>query len=226
METKVNVFRINILKISLILLSVFLIASCKDDKRVISISGVTKDPIQNTLVEGVTVTLLSQKTTTGTFSYNFVKEATTQSNAQGEFSFDFTFSYNVAFKLEMVKENYFSQTEVFEIEELPDDDHYYGEFDLYPEATIRFHFVNQNPFNAADNVQYRILNWDVDCDGCCPYIFRGFTGYIIDETFECRVYGNREYEIEFIVTKNTHSSFPKRVVNCEAFTTTDVELLF
>ncbi|MCF8370119.1 MAG: hypothetical protein K9H64_00765 [Bacteroidales bacterium] len=226
MKIKENGLRINHLNCSILLVALLLLIGCKDDKRVISILGITKDPIQNTPVEGVTITLLSQKTTTGTFSYNFVEEATTQSNAQGEFFFNFTFSYNVAFKLEMVKENYFSSTEVFEIEAIPDDDHYFGEFDLYPEATIRFHLLNQNPFNAADNVQYRILNWDVACDGCCPYIFRGFTGYIIDETFECRVYGNQEYEIEFIVTKNTHSTFPKRVVNCEAFTTTDVELLF
>lgn len=218
--------RINRKSYVVAIMSVLLLASCADDNRVISISGTTKDPTLNNVLENVDVTLYSQKTTTGTFSYNFVKEASTKSNAQGEFSFDFTFSYNVAFKLELGKDAYFSSVDIFDLENIPDDDRYFKEFEMYPEAKIRFHLVNQNPFNAADNVQYRVTGWDYDCDGCCPYIFRKFTGANIDEIFECRVYGNKQYEIEFIVTKNGNSSFPKRIANCTAFTTQDVELIF
>jgi hypothetical protein len=213
-------------KCSFLLLALVFFAGCENDKRVITISGITKDPKLNTMLEDVTVNLYTQKTSTGTFTYNFVKEGTTQSNAQGEFSFEFNFSYNAAFKLEMYKEDYFGNSVEFEMEEIPENDHYFNEFELYPEARIRFHLANNNPFDHNDMVQYQIQGWEVPCDGCCPSGYRSFTGIAIDETFECRVHGNEVYHIDFIVTKNGNSSFPQREVNCEAFTTQDVELIF
>ncbi|MEA3443142.1 MAG: hypothetical protein U9R19_00295 [Bacteroidota bacterium] len=208
------------------ILFLLFLSACKNDKRIISISGIIEDPSLEIILEGVEVALYTQKAETGTFSYNFQKQATTISDKNGEFSFEFEFSYNIAFKLELSKDLYFSSSSKFEIEELTDDDKYFNNFDLFPQAWIHFHIVDENPFNNHDMVMYRIENFDLQCNGCCPNEFISFEGYTIDETFECLVYGNREYTINFITRKNEVETFPVRVVYCPAFETKNVELIF
>ena len=209
----------------LILLSLLIFGGCKNDKRVITISGIVNQANPEGKLEGVAVDLFSQKTETGTFSYNFEKQATTISDADGAFKFEFEFSYYSAFKLVLSKDLYFSISKEFETEVLTDDK-YFDEFNMYTGAYIRFHIVNQNPFDNNDKVLYRIENFNVECDGCCPSEFRSFEGYNIDETFECKVYGNEEYTIEFITIKNDLQTFPVRSVYCPAFETSNVELIF
>ncbi len=218
--------RIKFLFIILALITLAMHTACKDDKRIISISGIVNDPNFDKQLQEAEVNLFTQKTATGTFTYNFEKIATTQSDENGEFEFHVEFAYNLAFKLVFSKENYFGNTTIFEIEALSDNDTYFNEFDMYPEALIHFHLVNQNPFDNTDKVMYRLINFDVDCDGCCPTAFRTFEGYNIDESFDCLVYGNQEYTIEFITIKNGVSNHPTRVVYCPAFETSNVELIF
>ena len=204
----------------------FLFVHCEDDTRMLTISGTVSDPKAGTVLEDVEISLFTQKTSTGTFSFNFEEEAVTTTDADGYFAIELEFDYYTAYRLDFSKGFFFGKSVEFGNDDFGGDDSYVNDFELMPGSTLHFHIVNQNPFDANDEVKYRIKDWDGDCQECCPGIFKSFVGNSVNEEFTCNVFGGENYVIEFVTIKNGATTSPVRNVFAESFQTIDVELYY
>ena len=216
----------NLMNRLLLIIFLFLIISCKPDKRVITISGTVYDPNIEQLVEGVNVSLYTQSGSGGTFSFTFVKQETTVSDVNGNFSFEHIYNYTTAYKIEFERSNYFSNSFEFNSEVIPNDDKFDKDFLLYPQAGIRIHVVNQYPFDENDKIKFRIIDWQTQCESCCFTSFYELMGANINELIECNVFGEKEYTVEYLTWKNGNQNASHRIVFCPAFETSEVEISF
>ncbi len=216
----------NLMNRLLLIIFIFLIISCKPNERVITISGTIYDPNIEQLVEGVNVSLYTQSSSGGTFSFTFVKQETTVSDVNGKFSFEHKYNYTTAYKIEFNRNNYFSNSFEFNSEGIPNDDKYEKDFLLYPQAGIRIHVVNQYPFDENDKIKFRIIDWQTQCETCCFTSFHEITGTNINEVIECNVFGEKEYTVEYLTWKNENQNASHRIVFCPAFEASEVEISF
>jgi len=218
--------KLKIMNRFLLIVFLFLMVSCKPEKRVITIAGTVSDPSIEQFIQGIEVSLFIRSSTNGTFSYSFVKQESITTDANGNFSFQHTYNYTTAYKLEFNNENYFSDSFEFQSEVIPNDDIYQNDFYLYPKAGIKINVVNQFPFDENDKIKIRIVDWQTQCEACCYTGFYEMIGIDIDETIECNIYGETEYTIEYLTWKNGNQNASHKIVFCPAFETTEVEISF
>ena len=200
--------------------------SCANEERIVTIKGRISDPNLIIDISDVEVKLFAQTSTDGTFSYIYKFMESSLSDENGSFKFEFIYDYNLAYKLDFVKENYFAYSIEFESLELCPDDYYYREIELFPFTTLRIHLVNSFSFDENDKIMYRIIDWDKSCDGCCPPGFHEYVGDDVDEIIECRLIGESEYIIEYIVIKNGNYNVSMRTIFCSAFETTELDISY
>ncbi len=209
------------------IISLFLLmVSCKPDKRIITISGSIYDPNLEQFIEDVEVTVYTQSSEAGTFNYSFTKAGSTNSDKLGNFSFQIPFEYTLAYRLEFNKENYFSDSYEFQSEVIPADNIYNKEYYLLPQATINIHVINEYPYDENDLIKVRIIDWQEQCEECCFTGLLEFAGTSIDETKDCKLFGEKEYTVEYITWKNGNQNASHKIVYCPAFEVSNVEISF
>ena len=90
------------------LLLILLFFSCTNEERIVTIEGRISDPNLVIDISDVEVKLFAQTSKDGTFSYIYKFMESSLSDENGSFKFEFIYDYNLAYKLDFVKENYFA----------------------------------------------------------------------------------------------------------------------
>jgi hypothetical protein len=206
--------------------SIAFFASCKKDKNVIKISGTVYDPNTKAYVQGAHVNISASKITSGFYNPNYSDIASTTTDANGAFSFEFDKDKTAGYRFYISKDNYFDNTT-----DVPDDDIVAGEtytptFNIYPEAYIKLHVKNSAPYNSTDFIAYSYESNLVQCAGCCTNnTFKGYgTGY--DTLFSCKAYGNQNVKINWHVTKVGTDVAYSDTIFVTAFDTTQYQLFY
>ena len=205
---------------------ILMMFSCKDEERIITIQGKVSDPVLAIDLSQVEVKIYTKQAGNGTVSNVFVYQQTEITGDDGLFKFEIPFKYTIAYKLEFSKQDYFETNSEIHSEEINSDDTYFEEVSLLPKGTLNIHLKNSFPFNENDLINYRIVDWSYSCDGCCPSGFHEFQGMDVDETINCLVIGGSEYTVEYIVFKNGNSNASHRIVFCNPFQVTDVNISY
>lgn len=167
----------------------------------VHIAGTVFDPALNIDVQDASVVLLAQTIVDGTWSTSFSKQEETTTDASGAFKFDLEFDYNPAFKLEVEKTDYFDLEYEIPTADFVNGTSFTKSFEMYPKGYVSLNIVNVNPVDSNDVITLRFKDWETSCSGCCFSGFFEFTGDEVNETYECAVYGEDSYMIEYFVTK-------------------------
>lgn len=200
--------------------------SCKKDKNVIKISGTVYDPNTKAYVSGAHINISASKVTSGFYNPNYTDIASTISDANGAFSFEFDKEKTAGYRFYIFKENYFDITT-----DVPDDDIVAGEtysptFNLYPEAYIKIHVKNSSPYNSTDFIAYSYESGLVQCAECCTNTtFKGY-GTDYDTLFTCKTYGNKDIKLFWHVTKVGTDMAYSDTIFAPAFDTTQYQLFY
>jgi hypothetical protein len=199
--------------------------SCKKEKQEILITGEVKDPNLVIPLPDVQVDLFVQKIENGIMNHNFVFESSVSTDSEGKFSFTLAASYAEAFKLVFTKDQYFSLSDEMEVSDFTNNQHS-GTYNLYPSAFIRLHVKNIYPYDSNDQISFHIKNGTAVCSDCCTTDYTILTGTSVDYTNTCRITGHSDITIEWFVQKAGNATPFMQSYFCEAFVTTDVEILY
>ena len=212
------------LNIIIVILMLF-ISSCEDNERIITIEGKVIDPNQDIELTNTEIDVYTKDASNGTVSYVFEHYKTIYSDTEGKFKIEIPFTYTLAYKLEFENSMYFGNTLEIQSEDI-ENDNYYEIVNMFPESYLNIHIENEFSYDENDKITYHIIDWNTSCDGCCPPGFHEYIGDDINETISCKVIGEIEYTIEYIVFKNGNSNAFQRIVNCPAFEQVFVEISF
>jgi hypothetical protein len=210
-----------------IIISFFLLSllSCDRDNQEIVIHGKITDPDQNIAVQDVQIRLDVIEIQNGAWSQNYSEKATTLSASDGSYEFHIPFFYTIAYRLQVDRNNYFSET--INLDD-SDFENYSctNDIEIHPQSTLRIHIKNDFPYNEQDRIRFRIKDWDAPYEGCCPSGYTELQGMNINEFIECKVIGNQTYSIEYTFTRNNNSNVGLKEVFCTPFQTTLTEINF
>jgi len=226
MKTKQFVFLCSVIIIAVIALSLVVInMSCKKEKNEETISGQVKDPKQNLFLQGVKIDLYAKKIVSGTVNYNFVYDRSAYTDSEGRFSFTLPSAYTTAYRIDFSKDNYFDISEELLMSDFANHQHS-GSYELLPSAIISMHFKNTSPYDISDMITYRLTSGLTGCSDCCTTASHSFAGTVVDTVKTCRVLGNEDITIEWLVQKAGSSAPFVNSYFCNALDTTNVDIFY
>jgi hypothetical protein len=213
----------------LLAISVFItigITACKKHKNVITINGQVYDPYISTYLSGANVTISSSKLSSGFFNSNYTDIATTTTDANGSFSFEFDQEKSAGYRFYIAKENYFDLTVDVPDADIQPENIYTTTFNLYPAAYLKLHVKNTNPHDSTDLIAYSYNIDNISCAECCSNTITKGYGKTYDVTSKCKTYGSRDVQINWHVDKWNLDVAYSDTVFCAPFDTTFFEILY
>lgn len=140
--------------------------------------------------------------------------ATTTSDVNGNFSFDFNFNEENGYFCTGIADQYFDYQEEFSIDNTTSDDSQNVEILLQPIGYVAIHFLNDSPFNETDKIALNGLG------------VVSFIGSNIDTSIVFAANGNSENFLYWVVTKNSITNTFGDTLYCTPFDTTNYDLLY
>lgn len=202
------------------------IPSCRKHKNTITINGHIYDPFSGSYVPSANITISSSTLSSGFYNPNYTDIATTTSDANGAFTFEFDQEKSGGYRFYIFKDNYFDNTVDVAEENIQPENIYTPTFEIYPSAYIKLHVKNNDPYDANDFIAY---SYDVDnpgCIDCCNNSTIQRYGKTYDTTFKCKTFGSKKVHINWHVTKFSIDLAYFDSVYCAPFDTTFYEILY
>ncbi len=209
-----------------VLLLFSLFVGCRSNDNNLRIEGHVMDPNQNISVQNAHVILYTKQMVNGTWSNAFTKKDETYTEADGRFSFSFEFNYTTGYKLVISKEDYFSISNEFTENDFTSEKFFDADFELLPKAFLILHLKNNVSFDENDKIRFHIINWTKSCEDCCSNTYSEFIGKNIDEQIICSLEGAKNYELEYIVTRNNNSQAYTKQFTAVALENVEVEIIY
>ncbi len=200
--------------------------SCDSDQNRLHIEGMVHDPQLDIPVENAQVNLATKQMSNGTWSNTYTTIEETQSGTDGRFAFEFEFNYTTGYRLSLSKSNYYSVSSEFTENDFESDRFYSKQFEMTPKSYLEIHFRNDFPFDENDRISYHIVGWERTGDDCCTAGYQEFIGDDIDETTYCSVDGEKEYVLEYIITRNNNTQALTKTFYAKAFENQVIELFY
>jgi hypothetical protein len=202
------------------------IASCKKNKNTITINGKIYDPNAGTYISGASITISSSKVSSGFYNSNYTDIATTTTDANGAFTFEFEQEKSAGYRFYITKDNYFDNTIDIPDADIQPENVYAPTFEFYPEGYLKLHVKNSSPYNADDYIGYYYDITNINCVDCCTNtVFKGY-GKTYDTTYTCKAYGNNNVQVNWHVTKFGMDVAYADTIFCAPFDTTFFEILY
>lgn len=180
---------------------ILVVSGCKKDPDRIVIEGEVFDPVQSVYVGNADVFLTGKVFEGGVFNPDPVVIASTVSDNSGKFSIDVEQIKASDFKLQIVKELYFTHEKSLTINEIASGKAYQSSFDLFPVGWLSLRVENTKPFNSSDLISYRIISDNPLCYDCCSDIYNKGKGTDYDSVTVCRSKGGKQFIISWYVYK-------------------------
>lgn len=200
--------------------------SCKKNKNIINISGHIYDPYINTYVSGAHITVSSSKVSSGFYNSNFTDIATTTTDANGLFQFEFEQEKSSAYRFHLNLDNYFDRTIDVPEADIQPENVYSPTFDLYPIGYLKLHVKNATPYDTSDFIAYSYDIDNINCVDCCSNTTIKGYGKTYDVTSKCKTYGSKNVAINWHVTKFGIDVAYSDSIFCVPFDTTYFEILY
>ncbi len=196
--------------------------SCnKAKKNRIYIEGKIYDPNTMAYVAGADVTIAATKLSSGgIFSSGFADIASSTSNENGLFVFDFKEEKVGSYQLRVSKDQYFGIIKEVSTSEIEAGVTFSPTYNLYPIGYINLKIRNFTPYDSNDFVAYNFSSGWLNSYECCNNsVVQGHGPYYAD-TVSCKTYGNQNVTLTYSVTKGGHTTQYSKTLFCVAFDTT------
>jgi hypothetical protein len=203
-----------------------IIISCKKKEENYAISGSLSDPYQNIQVSGADVTLLAQKIESGMLNANFEEISSMQTDANGNFSFEFDVAAYSNYKLEIRKDNYFIKDVEINPNHVKKNEVYNDSYEIFSEAWLSLNIINNYPADITDNIAVSILHDAAGIYDCCSDSTASYEGTGVSENIVCKTYGGHTVTINWTVTSGGESNVFTQNVTCTAFDTTSFTISY
>lgn len=209
-----------------VLLATFIGLSCKKEKEKITINGTIYDPNLKTFLSNAHVTISASMISSGFYNSNYTDIASTTTDANGAFSFDFEKQKSAGYRIYISKDNYFDNTIDINDADIVPGTPYTPTYNLYPVGYIKLHVKNSNPFDTTDAIRYSYSSGYLTCFECCSNVlFKGF-GKHYDVTTKCKTYGSQNVNINWSVYKVGYDVAYSDSFFCTPFDTTYYQILY
>jgi len=204
------------------LLIAFIIVSCnKDKKNSIHIEGKVFDPNTAEYVGGVDVTIAANKLSSGgIYSSAYEDLATTTTDENGLFVFDFTEEKFGGYQIRASKTNYFSLFKDIDAADIEAGVTYSPTLNIYPVCWLELMIRNAVPYDTNDYFSYSFTSGFLKGYGCCGNTVMNGHGMYYGDTVICKTYGNQNVTLSYNVTKNNATFIYHKTLYCNAFDTT------
>ncbi|HNW71093.1 MAG TPA: hypothetical protein PKI01_11865 [Bacteroidales bacterium] len=200
----------------------FLLISCdKDKKNSIHIEGKIFDPNTSEYVEDAEVIIAASKLSSGgIFSSGYEDIASTSTDANGTFIFDFSEDKFAGYQIRVSKPDYFGL-----IKDIPTSDIQAGitfspTYNIYPIGYINLKIRNVMPYDTNDLVSYSYTSGYLSGYDCCDNTLIQGHGLFFADTVFCKTHGNQNVAVTYNVTKNGTTHIYTQTKYCSAFDTT------
>ena len=200
--------------------------SCKKEKDKINISGTVYDPNLNTFLANAHVTISASMISSGFYNSNYTDIATTTTDANGVFTFEFEKQKSAGYRIFISKDNYFDNTIDINDADIVPGTPYTPAYNLYPVGYIKLHVKNSTPYDTSDAIRYSYTSGYLACYECCSNMLIKGYGKYYDVTSKCKTYGNQNAIISWSIYKAGYDVAHSDSIFCTAFDTTYYEILY
>ena len=151
--------------------------------------------------------------------------ATTTTDANGKFTFQFEKEKSAGYQIYISKTNYFDN-----IINIPDADVVAGTpytpiYDFFKIAYLKLHVKNVSPYNTSDQIVYSYTSGYLNCYECCSDVYFVGNGMNYDSTYTCKTYGDQKIIVTWHVVKSADIFYTDTIL-CTPFDTTSYQILY
>lgn len=186
--------------LTLIILSIFLNSCGKHDKTIIS--GTVLEHYSGEPVANAEIKLSYSAFSGGIYSSGYSQIGTTNSDANGHYTFEFENVSAVDFRFQTSAEHYYYRETKINRDEVVNGDKNLLALELYAKALMNFRFKNST--SVQNQLLFALEDHSPGCSDCC---FSGsiFMSGITDTLVSCGFYGHEKinYEASTIKTSGT-----------------------
>jgi len=196
--------------------------SCdKDKKNSIHVEGKIYDPNTSEYVEGAEVIIAASKLSSGgIFSSGYEDIASTATDANGTFVFDFTEDKFAGYQIRVSKPLYFSLIKDIPTADIQPGITFSPTYNMYPVGYINLKIRNAIPSDTNDFVSYSFTSGYLSGYNCCDNTLLQGHGIFFADTVFCKTYGNQNVTVTYNVSKNGTTHVYTQTKYCSAFDTT------
>ena len=133
--------------------------SCKRKEEHIIVIGQTFDNEQNVPLQNAKITLYGKKIESGSWTSSYSTLGTDFSDAQGNYSIEIENIKVSDFKIEITKDNYFTDIAEYKSDDISKGDNVLN-FRLHSIAYVKLYIKNSNPATTQDLFKYKITNFE------------------------------------------------------------------
>lgn len=184
---------------------IILLSTCKKEDLELHLTGNISDPNQMTVVAGASVVLAGKELSGGTFNNNFNTIASSVTNGNGHFVFQFERRTISEYRIRVTKDGYFEKNILITGDAVQPDVTYNVNIEAIPMAYYKLRIENTNPFDDSDRISYRNTNADLDCS-CCNDQNVTMIGTTVDTTYTCVHEGAQWLKYYYEVEKNSNTN--------------------
>lgn len=195
--------------------------SCKKENKQIKVWGYVSDAAGNK-ISGVKVNLQGTLLQGGSYSSGFSDIVAATTDANGNYELKADWQVVDKYRITLFKQNYFDTYTDYLSNDIPSGSEVNKNLTLNPVAWIKITVNNVSPYDDSDQISYYYDNTQsFSCIDCCnnnPII--GY-GMIYSNTLVCRLKGNANAKISWVVKKDDIIQSYNHNVFCTAFDTTE-----
>lgn len=190
------------------------------------ITGRVSDKSDNSAISGATIKVYYKPYENGVYTsaYSFLTSTTT--DASGNYTFDQEKPNTSDFKFIIEATNYFAVEKVINPDNISLSETNTLNFTPDPSSLVNFHFKNNSPYDADDNLQFVTFGLNPACATCCTNDARNFPGTSVDATFSCTRYAKRYLKYQYFVTKAGFTQSYMDSIYCTFGTPVTLEILY
>jgi hypothetical protein len=204
----------------------FSFLACKKKNEKITISGKVVDPMQNTTLSNVSISISGQKIENGTYNSNYSHIASTSTDGNGEFSFEVKNENITNYRLSLNLNNYINELIDIAQESLNVKEDNFQTYNLYPKSFLKINLLNQNPHDGDDIIEYEISNGIRTCNQCCDDDKHRYIGDSINKSVVCIIPGFQDVLIKWEVIRNSTPTTHSENIYIQEFDTTEFNIYY
>lgn len=204
---------------------IILLSTCKKEDLELHITGNVFDPNQMITIAGASVVLSGKELSGGTFNNNFNTIASTTTNGNGHFEFQFERKTISEYRIRVSKDGYFEKNILITGDAIQANATYNVNIEAIPKAYYKLRLEDTSPIDDTDRISYRNINADLDCS-CCNNQTVTMLGTDVDTSYTCIHEGAKWLQYYYEVEKNNNINSLRDSVYLMPFDTTENYIMY
>ncbi|GAB4298867.1 MAG: hypothetical protein Kow0068_22610 [Marinilabiliales bacterium] len=211
--------------ICFLLLTIF-VSACKKKEDNYIITGIVYNAMNSETVPGVNIEVSAQMIENGTWNSQYTNLTSVVSQNDGSYRIELDNVKIASLRFNLTKNNYFNELIDINPENLSNSEENNQDLAVYPMAWIKYHIENQNPYDEQDILKIRVNGITKDDLNCCNEEYEQYTGMSVNVDEICKIPGNQNVTIEYLVTKHSNVTSHSMAVNLVSGDTSEVNILY